>query len=493
MHLQRLIAISLIIGLACHSLLSHSAEPSHSSSSPSPQQLELRDGNTRSGILENAAIEIHTSYGRLELPTSKISRIQFRQQSIGWDVVETINRNRIIGLIHKQLRFQSIKGHHETFHPSRVRVFQQKPADTTKTQSPNRQYILLRGGDMLSGRLKEPLKLEDQTSVTPIPDLEIESLQLASEADEPGNVLLKNGAERSARLKNDLIQFELDLGPSISISRWDIESFYSRHGFVPREVERYFSPKPSPSNLENRPSSPFPNFVWIPPGRFLMGSESNELGRGSDEGPQTLVTLSRGFWMAQYEVTQNEYMTLMKSNPSTFTADPQQPVEKVNWNEALAYCRRLTETADEEGTLPRGMVFRLPTEAEWEYACRAGTDTRFSYGDDSTDSELGRYAWYVENSDSTPHPVGQLEPNAWGLYDMHGNVWEWCLDQWQYAYPGGKTRDFRATDKGWLRVARGGSWLYSASNCRSANRDDYGPNNRCSDIGFRVVLAAPIE
>jgi len=197
--------------------------------------------------------------------------------------------------------------------------------------------------------------------------------------------------------------------------------------------------------------------------------------------------------MAQFEVTQAEYQSVMGSNPSTFTTDPQQPVEKVNWHEAFAYCQRLTEAAEEAGTLPRGYVFRLPTEAEWEYACRAGTDTRFSYGADPSDSELGRYAWYVENSDSSPHPVGQLEPNPWGLYDMHGNVWEWCLDQWQYAYPGGRAEDFRATERGWLRVARGGSWLYSASNCRSANRDDYGPNNRCSDIGFRVVLAPPIE
>jgi formylglycine-generating enzyme required for sulfatase activity len=224
-----------------------------------------------------------------------------------------------------------------------------------------------------------------------------------------------------------------------------------------------------------------------------MGSESNEAGRGSDEGPQTAVTITQGFWMSQFEVTQAEYIGTIGSNPSTFTKDPQQPVEKVNWHEAVAYCRQLTAEATEAGTLPPGHIFRLPTEAEWEYACRAGTSTRFSYGDDPSDSELGEVAWYVENSNSSPHPVGQLEPNPWGLYDMHGNVWEWCYDQWQYAYPGGKSRNFLASEDGWLRVARGGSWLYSASNCRAANRDDYGPNNRCSDIGFRVVLAPPLR
>src|SRR5690606_4368903 len=135
--------------------------------------------------------------------------------------------------------------------------------------------------------------------------------------------------------------------------------------------------------------------------------------------------------------------------------------------------------------LPPGYIYRLPTEAEWEYACRAGTSTRFSYGDDPTTAALRDYAWFIGNSDSSSHPVGQLQPNPWGLHDMHGNVWEWCLDIWGASYPGGSIPDYTGPAEGWLRVARGGSWLYDPAFSRSANRDDYGPENRCSDIGFR--------
>jgi formylglycine-generating enzyme required for sulfatase activity len=149
--------------------------------------------------------------------------------------------------------------------------------------------------------------------------------------------------------------------------------------------------------------------------------------------------------------------------------------------------------AETDGLLPKGYAYRLPTEAEWEYACRAGTATRFSYGDDRSDARLGEYAWFMHNSDSTTQPVGLKQPNPWGLHDMHGNVWEWCLDRWEGALPGGCITNSPVAPQGNLRTARGGSWLYGGNACRSSNRDDYSPWNRCSDIGFRVVLAPVLQ
>ena len=160
----------------------------------------------------------------------------------------------------------------------------------------------------------------------------------------------------------------------------------------------------------------------------------------------------------------------------------------VSWHEAVAYCAELTEQAREEELLPEGYEYRLPTEAEWEYACRAGTTTRFSYGDDPDYTQLGEYAWYSNNSSKTTHPVGQKKPNGWGLYDMHGNVWEWCLD-WYGDYPGDNITDPQGPTKGTFCVRRGGRWGTPARYCRSATRDYSQPNFRHSGVGFRIVLA----
>ncbi len=225
--------------------------------------------------------------------------------------------------------------------------------------------------------------------------------------------------------------------------------------------------------------------VWIAPGTFTMGSPSGEKGRYSEEGPQTKVTISRGFLMSKYEVTQAQYKAVMGTNPSSFKGD-NKPVEQVSWHDAVAYCAKLTEKEKAAGRLPVGYEYRLPTEAEWEYACRAGTTTAFSFGDDV--SKLGEYAWYGGNSSSTTHPVGKKKPNGWGLYDMHGNVWEWCQD-WYGNYPGGSVTDPQGPATGSYRVERGGYWRSFAGHCRSADRNGYGPGSRYRGLGFRPVLA----
>src|SRR5882762_4117815 len=170
------------------------------------------------------------------------------------------------------------------------------------------------------------------------------------------------------------------------------------------------------------------NLVFIPPGTFRMGSPTNEVDRFDNEGPQVAVTISRGFWMGKYEVTQGEYLAVMGSNPSNFQGDTNRPVETVSWFNATNYCGKLTQRERAAGRIATNSVYRLPTEAEWEYACRGWTSARFSYGDDPDLTNLTNYAWYFDNSRNMTHPVGQKLPNPWGLYDMHGNVWEWCQD-----------------------------------------------------------------
>jgi formylglycine-generating enzyme required for sulfatase activity len=214
------------------------------------------------------------------------------------------------------------------------------------------------------------------------------------------------------------------------------------------------------------------NMAFIPPGTFRMGSPTNEVGRQDNEGPQTAVTISRGFWMGKYEATQREYLAVMGSNPSYFTGDTNRPVEMVSWVDATNYCARLTQRERAAGRIPTNSVYRLPTEAQWEYACRAWTSTRFSHGDDLGYTNLTNYAWYLDNSGDMTHPVGPKLPSPWGLYDMHGNVWEWCQDWWG-DYPGWIAVDPQGPATGSCRVFRGGSWAFStdrSGNCRSADR-----------------------
>lgn len=237
------------------------------------------------------------------------------------------------------------------------------------------------------------------------------------------------------------------------------------------------------------PMAIFTNLVYIVPGTFTMGSPSTETDRGStSEGPQTQVTISKGFWMSKYETTQGEYQSVMGVNPSYFKGDNNLPVEQVSWDDANNYCANLTSRERAAGRLPAEYAYRLPTEAEWEYACRAGTTTRFSYGDDLDYTQLGKYAWWFDNSASKTHTVGGKQPNAWGLYDMHGNVCEWCLD-WYGIYPSGSVTDPKGSNSGSYRMIRGGGWAYIGGGCRSAFRIFDQPGNGSNRLGFRPVLA----
>jgi formylglycine-generating enzyme required for sulfatase activity/serine/threonine protein kinase len=225
-------------------------------------------------------------------------------------------------------------------------------------------------------------------------------------------------------------------------------------------------------------------FRWCPPGTFLMGSPASEAERRTDE-TQHPVTLTKGFWLGETEVTQGQWKAVMGSNPSNFKGSDKLPVEEVSWDDAQEFLRKVKT--------PAGMELRLPTEAEWEYACRAGTTTVFGHGDRLNGKEAnmdGNYP-YPEGTAKGPYlektvEVGSFPANQWGLRDMHGNVWEWCAG-WYGGYPTGAVTDPRGPATGSIRVIRGGSWDYNSRNCRSANRLKATTDDRYNNTGCRVA------
>ncbi|MBJ7900161.1 MAG: SUMF1/EgtB/PvdO family nonheme iron enzyme [Cyanobacteria bacterium RI_101] len=232
-------------------------------------------------------------------------------------------------------------------------------------------------------------------------------------------------------------------------------------------------PSGSPKNLtEVLPGGVKLELVKIPAGSFLMGSNESDC-----EKPIHQVSVKE-FYLGKYPVTQEQWQAVMGNNPSYFRDNSKNPVERVSWNACQNFCRKLSQII--------GKIYRLPSEAEWEYTCRAGTQTHYYFGDD--ENQLGDYAWHSGNSGVKTHPVGQKKPNLWGLYDMHGNVWEWCEDQWHDNYKNAPTDGSPWIDNySQIRVIRGGCWGSNLWYCRSASRLYDSPVDRSNSIGFRVL------
>jgi formylglycine-generating enzyme required for sulfatase activity len=269
-------------------------------------------------------------------------------------------------------------------------------------------------------------------------------------------------------------------------------------------------PGPSPPERAERDGGPdrkpfdpkAPSFVnaagmkmlRLGPGRFHMGSPTSDRAASEDERPRHEVEITRPFYLGETEVTQEQYRRVTGRSPSYYRPDgpgkekvagqntDELPVETVSWHDAEELCRLLSELPEERAA---GRRYRLPTEAEWEYACRAGTGSHFHFGDNVTPEQLGEHAWFSLNAGGRTRPVRQKRPNPWGLYDMHGNVWEWCADG-KRTYEVGVVSDPRGPDQG-PRVLRGGSWPGSVTGSRAASRWALGPDQRKSNIGFRVA------
>lgn len=296
-------------------------------------------------------------------------------------------------------------------------------------------------------------------------------------------------------------QEELQRQPKLISFEFEISSFETivrtieKPGFFGKKIETETTYQPRSRQgrgeyfVEDLGNGIQLKMVAIAAGRFTMGSPKNEPVRMDREGPQHQVNVSN-FFIGMYPVTQAQWRVVaalpqvkleLNPDPLGFKGDSR-PVEQVSWYEAVEFCDRMS--------VKTGRTYRLPSEAEWEYACRAGTTTRYYFGDDET--RLDDYAWYRNNSGSQTHPVGGKKPNAWGLYDMHGNVWEWCQDGWHGNYQG-------APQDGWTwlsgendssKIVRGGSWFIDPRHCRSACRNCYDAEDRFNGFGFRVVSEA---
>lgn len=229
---------------------------------------------------------------------------------------------------------------------------------------------------------------------------------------------------------------------------------------------------------------------WIPPGSFRMGSPDTENGRLDREGPQHRVSITKGFWLGETPVTQDQWQAVTGENPSLFKESEDLPVEQVSWRECQYFARKVAQECPD-------LFARLPSEAEWEYACRAGTDSAFHDGSPGTwragrGPALVKLGWFADNSESRTHPVREKLPNAWGLYDTHGNVWEWCEDAWDEAVYQGRADGVEnprviSDDEEALRVVRGGSWGAGALVCRAAVRGGEDPGARWDFLGLRLA------
>lgn len=335
------------------------------------------------------------------------------------------------------------------------------------------------------GDIREQINTKDVTPITDC-DENINSVLL--------NALSKNPSQRPVTVGafTGLLSGLIESEPNPVGRTVHDDSLRTKKSVPERQIKRETNDiKPA----VNTSSGPTPNkpwqvpnlgtdFVYIAPGSFQMGSNEGH----SDEKPVHTVKITQGYWLGKTEVTQAEYHKLMGNNPSRFKGD-NNPVETVSWNDVTTFCRKLTEQERKLGRLPTGYEYRLPTEAEWEYAARGGShgrDTKYSGSDD-----LANVAWYSGSSNKT-RLVGQKQANELGLFDMSGNVWEWCYD-WYGSYSSDTHTDPTGPQSGSYRVYRGGGWGNDASDCRVAGRSHYTPTFTNYGLGFRVALAPTVD
>jgi formylglycine-generating enzyme required for sulfatase activity len=465
---------------------------------PDKDLILLRTGDRLGGQLANPAFLLQTPETNLTFPTATIAAIDLTDHRTALTSIITVNGNRFTGFLANAPFVLQIdpSGPDSTIHPHQVlKVILRHQPQPPSLKSGN-TLAQLHNGDFFTGQLLDPRFLaEDGRTDWTWPGGADAILTFPQISSEGALLELTPGDLQRLTLNQTHLEFDLDLGfrlhiPIARIARLVTPPSLStelplRLGMVPSTSP----PDSTPSPLPDPGIVPVGGMVWIAPGEFTMGSPPDEAGRDLDEGPLTHVILAAGFWLGRFEVTQVDYESLMGTNPSRHQGNGLLPVERVSWQEAVSYCQKLTERERIAGRITPSYAYRLPTEAEWEYACRAGTTTRYSFGDDPSHTLITDYAWININSASSSHPVGSLLPNPWGLHDLHGNVCEWVLDPWQASLPGDTVTHAVPVPQGTLRIARGGSWLYEPRFSRSANRDSYGLHNRCSDVGFRIALA----
>jgi formylglycine-generating enzyme required for sulfatase activity len=328
------------------------------------------------------------------------------------------------------------------------------PKEEPKEKSPI--YIYLKDGSRIVGEIKmDTVKVTTAYGVLTVPKNQVIRIKIGKDDDEVQT--------RKFTIRGTVQIEEFEITTKSGVLK------------VPKKDVKSISFDGSPDEFTNSIGM---KFVLIQAGEFTMGSPENEEDHQGDE-TQHKVKMTRPFYMQTTEVTQAQWKAVMENNPSRFKGDDL-PVEMVSWDDAQEFIKKLSAK--------ESVKYRLPTEAEWEYACRAGSTTRFCFGDD--ESKLGEYAWYNKNSENKTHPVGTKKPNGWGLYDMHGNVWEWCQDWYnENYYKTSPPEDPQGPASSEYRVLRGGCWLLDDDSCRSADRW-FGPSVHGGYIGFRAARSS---
>ena len=446
--------------------------------------LQLTNGQVRSGAVLNETFTVKTEYGRIILAASVLRGLfdtpdtPDTPAASGKTLVTTGENWFSGGLQDKQVLLRRPDGTTDTIPAGEVRqlIFPKRPKAAASSITPGGRIVEMANGDIFHGRLLDKTVLIGLTNSDVTVDLaDVDRLEMAdglarARMRASGDVLL-------GVLKTSGLRVALGMGGEVTINPARIAALHSDSGTVPLPVMLARGAVLA-VQLGNGVTM---KLVLIPAWKFTMGSDTGS----RDEKPVHQVTIGTPFYMGVTEVTQAQWRAVMNIEPwkgKQVKARDDHAAGWIGWDDATAFCAALSTKT--------GHTVRLPTEAEWEYACRAGTTTMYSFGDDA--SELGDYAWYSANAyakdEKYAHPVGAKKPNAFGLYDMHGNVYEWCGDRYADSYANADARDPKGPATGEYRVLRGGSWQSIPFVCRSAYRTRYAPGFRYKDRGFRVVV-----
>jgi formylglycine-generating enzyme required for sulfatase activity len=460
----------------------------------------FRSEDVLRGQVLNEKVSLVTQYGMLSIPLRRCAGVSFEASRANTDAVVTVNFNRVTGIVTDRV-FRFHIGSSGAEVPIRKEtiafILLKKTPDETDSLDGREKadLFLMANGDVLSGKAAEQtVQIRTDYGKVPVSFGEMKEVRMQGGNDGTVIIAKTNGETMRGTWETDEISLILEMGlqlPAIYKDKFArifvgraLELAPSQFGIeppVPVEPEAVLPARAMP--LDERTialdlgKKVALKLTLIPAGKFLMGSPADEAGRDEDEGPLREAVISKPFYMGLQEVTQAQYEAVMGAKPSRFT-DAAKPVESVSWDEAVEFCKRLSRRTNQ--------AVALPTEAQWEYACRAGAKTRFSSGDD--DRQLSTFARYGQGPDAGTGPVGSKKPNAWGLYDMHGNVWEWCADWYAGTYVNAPAQDPAGPALGQSRVLRGGSWVNTSEGCRCATRNKSLPDVRYNGIGFRVVV-----
>ncbi len=505
-----MIVISLVVlDMPARAAAGSSAYPRMESAFDIPRSdtedvIYFRSEDVLQGQLLSEKIGLVTPYGTLSIPLRRCAGLSFDAARSPTDAVVTVNFNRFSGIVTDHV-FRFRIGSSGTVVPIRKEsvafVVLKKTADETDflKDSEKPDLFLMANGDLLTGKAAEQaVDLRTDYGKISVSFNEIKEVRLLPEGDVTAIIAKTTGNPVRGAWETSELSLSLEMGqilPAIYKDRFarilvgqarDLAP--AQFGVRPVDVgAAHASPAPTGQPAEALLDEPTltldlgkqatMKLALIPAGKFLRGSPGDEAGRDEDEGPPREVIISRPFYLGVHEVTQGQYEAVMGANPSKFI-DAAKPVESVSWEDAVEFCRRVARRTHQSVV--------LPTEAQWEYACRAGSKMRFGFGDD--DRQLSTFARYGQGAEAGTAAVGSKKPSAWGLYDMHGNVWEWCADWYASSYVNAATQDPVGPLSGQWRVLRGGSWVNTWEGCRCAARNKSAPDVRYNGLGFRIVV-----